>query len=130
MFVTSDSGLRFDVIFRGKEEFGAEYNEIHGKAWILADSDKDIIFDVNCFKLEHISYQPELLLELYVDGVLRNVMKPRTGRGLAESQVAEAMIDRGVVLAEDGIPLWKRFHFVDLDLDDGRSQGDYLATSN
>lgn len=121
MFLNSDAGLRFEVIFHGKEEFGINYDEILGKAWILADSDKDIVLDFNCFRLEEITHQPELLLELYVDGVLRNVIKPRTGRGLAENQIAEAMIDRGVVLTKDGVPLLKRFHFVDLDLDDGKS---------
>ena len=119
MFVNSDSGLRFEVAFRGKEEFRIKYDEIYGKAWILADSDKDIVLDINCFKLEEIAHQPELLLELYIDGVLRNVVKPRTGRGLVENQFAEATVDRGVVLTEDGMPLLKRFRFVDLDLDDG-----------
>ena len=120
MFVNSDSGLQFEVKFRGKEEFGVYYSEIHGKAWILADSDKDIALNVNCFKLEQVIDQPEVLLELYIDGVLRNVVKPRTGRGLAENQFAEAMIDCGVVLTEDGMPLLKRFRFTDLDLDDGK----------
>jgi hypothetical protein len=123
MFINSDSGLRFEVAFRGKEEFGVKYGEIQGKAWILADSDKDVILDVNCFKLEQIIDQPELLLELYVDGVLRNVVKPRTGRGLAENQLAEAVINCGVVLTEDGMPLLKKFRFVDLDLDDGKFCG-------
>jgi hypothetical protein len=39
------------------------------EAWILADSDEEIILDMNCFKPEEDAYQPELLLELYVDGV-------------------------------------------------------------
>lgn len=119
MFIKSDTGLRFEVTFRGKEEFGINYEEIHGKAWILADSNKDIILDVKCFNTDEIAQEPELLVELYVDGVLRNVIKPRTGRGLAESQLAEAMIDRGVVLSENGMPLLKRFRFTDLDIDDG-----------
>ncbi len=120
MFINSDSGLRFEVTFRGKDEFGVKYGEFDGKAWVLADSDKGIVLDVSCFQPEDIKEQPELLLELYVDGVLRNVIKPRTGRGLAENQIAEAMIDRGVVLSEDGMPLLKRFRFVDLDIDDGK----------
>jgi hypothetical protein len=120
MFINSDSGLRFDVTFRGKDEFGVKYGEIDGKAWILADSDKDIILDVNCFQRKDIEHSPELFLEMYVDGILRNVVKPRTGRGLAENQIAEATIDRGVVLSEDGTPLLKRFRFVDLDIDDGK----------
>jgi len=120
MFINSDFGLRFEVTFRGKDEFGVQYGEIDGKAWILADSDKDIILDVNCFQRKEIEHRPELFLELYIDGILRNVVKPRTGRGLAENQIAEAMIDRGVVLSEDGTPLLKRFHFVDLDIDDGK----------
>jgi hypothetical protein len=120
MFINSDSGLRFEVTFRGKDEFGVKYGEIDGKAWILADSDKDIILDVKCFKRTEIKHPPDLFLELYVDGILRNVVKPRTGRGLAENQVAEAMIDRGVVLSEEGMPSLKRFRFIDLDIDDGK----------
>jgi hypothetical protein len=120
MFINLDSGLRFEVTFRGKDEFGVKYGEIDGKAWILADSDKDIILDVNCFQRKEIEHPPELFLELYVDGILRNVVKPRTGRGLAENQIAEAMIDRGVVLSVDRTPLLKRFRFVDLDIDDGK----------
>jgi hypothetical protein len=123
MFVKSDSGLQFEVTFRGKEEFGIKYDEIYGNAWILADSDKDIILDVKCFKIENIAHEPELLLELYVDGILRNVIKPRTGRGLAENQLAEAIIDRGVVLSENGVPLLKKFRFTELDIDDGKSEG-------
>jgi hypothetical protein len=120
MLVNSDSGLQFEVKFRGKEEFGVVYEEIDGKAYIMASSDKDIILDVSCYKIEEVVQEPDLLLELYIDGILRNVVKPRTGRGLAENQIAEAMIDRGLVLTDDGTPILKRFHFVDLDIDDGK----------
>lgn len=122
MFVNSDSSLQFEVTFRGKEEFGVDYEEIHGKAYIMANSDKDIVLDISCFKIEEVAQEPDLLVELYVDGILRNVVKPRTGRGLAENQLAEAMIDRGLVLTDDGVPILKRFHFVDLDVNDGELQ--------
>lgn len=122
MFLSSDPGLRFEVTFCGKEEFGVTYEEILGKAWILADSDKDIILDFKCFNTEEkiIVEEPELLVELYVDGVIRNVIMPRSGRCSAENQLAEAVIDRGVVLGEDGMPRLKGFRFTDLDIDDGK----------
>lgn len=122
MFVTTESGeLQFEATFRGKEEFGIAHSRHYAKAYIIADTVQDIILEIGCFNLAKVANPPELLLELYVDGILRNVVTPRTGRGLADNQFAEAKIDRGVVMTSEGRAIMKRFHFKDLDLDDGKS---------
>lgn len=117
---TAECGcLQFEANFRGKEEFGVTYDEICGKAYIMANTAQDIVLEVNCFKLKEVKNPPELLVELYVDGILRNVVKPRTGRGMIDNQFAEVKIDRGVVLTANGVGILKNFRFIDLDLDDG-----------
>jgi hypothetical protein len=122
MFITTESGdLTFEAAIRGKEEFGGAHGELYAKAYIMAESAQDIVLDINCFNVAKVAYPPELLLELYVDGILRNIIKPHTGRGLADGQFAEAKLDRGVIMTTEGWVIMKKFHFVDLDLDDGKS---------
>jgi hypothetical protein len=126
MHITDMTGnFHFEVTMFGKEEFGVTNAGLSTKGYVLADSSTDIIVEFGAFHIAQESQhekQPTLFLELHVDGILRNIVKPKTGRGLADKQFAEAKIDRGLVLATDGTSIMKRFRFIDLDLDDGKSR--------
>jgi hypothetical protein len=109
----------YEVTLPGKEVVGVTINENSVKGYIIASNSQAIELEVRCFQISPAAATPDILLEFYVDGILRNVVKPRTGRGMPDSQFAEAKIDRGLILTKDGFPIMKNFRFVDLDLDDG-----------
>ncbi len=119
--VNPENGLIFEVTLAGKEEFGTKIDEINQmsvKTNVLADSSNDIVLSVRCLRTENSAEVPQILIELYIDGILRNIIQPRTGRGLEPNQWAEARIDQGLVLTATGQPVLKNFRFVELDLDD------------
>ena len=109
----------YEVTLPGKEVVGVTINENSVKGYIIASNSQAIELEVRCLQISPAAAKPDILLELYVDGVLRNVIKPRTGRGMPDGQFAEAKIDRGLILTRDGFPIMKNFRFVVLDLDDG-----------
>jgi len=113
-------GFLYEVTIYGKEEFGITSTELSVKGYILASSTHAIEIDVRCFQTSPAAITPDLIAEMYIDGVLRNIIKPRTGRGMPDGQFAEAKIDRGLILTTNGLPIMKNFRFADLDLDDGK----------
>jgi hypothetical protein len=117
---TSDGSFRFEAKLNGKEEFASTCEGLSARTHIVADCATDIQIDVGAYDLREAGDKPHLVIELFVDGILRNVIKPSTGRGLADRQFAEAKLDRGLVLTSNSMPVLKKFRFVDLDLDDGK----------
>ena len=109
----------YEVILPGREVVRVAINENSVKGYVIASDSQAIELEVRCFQISPVAAKPDILVELCIDGVLRNVVKPRTGRGMPDGQFAEAKIDRGLILTKDGFPILKNFRFVDLDLDDG-----------
>jgi hypothetical protein len=109
--------LQFEVLLRNVGTFGVVKSDTHQKAWVLAENARDLEFEIAGFDTLGKTY-PGMVVELFVDGVLRNIIKLRTGRGLGPNQFGEAVIDRGVIMTETGDIIMKKFRFIDLDLDD------------
>ena len=107
----------YEVTIPGKEVVSVTTDELSAKGYIIASNSQAIELDFRCFQTSAVAVTPDLILEVYVDGVLRNVVKPRTGRGMPQGQFAEAKIDRGLIQTKDGMPVMKNFRFIDLDID-------------
>jgi hypothetical protein len=113
--------LRFEVTVKRNEELGVTSGSNFSNCYIFSTDARAIEFDVKAFKAHDGVNVPSFLVELHVDGVLRNIVVPYTGRGLPHLQVAEVAIDRGFVVSKEGYLVMKNFRFVYLDLDDGES---------
>lgn len=117
-----DHGLRIFVSVLRKEEFSRLISGSHRTSYILCSDGSAMEIEVKCFKLYQEVNAPNVNIELYLDGVLRNVVKPYTGRSMAELQFAEAKIDRGIVSIKvngENVQIMKAFRFIDLDINDG-----------
>jgi hypothetical protein len=107
----------FEVKLKNINTFNITKSGSNHKAWVLADNARDIQIGISGFDKTGKTY-PGVVAELYIDGILRNVTKLRTGRGLKPNQFGDLEVDRGIILTEAGEPVIKKFRFVDLDLDD------------
>jgi hypothetical protein len=115
-------GLRFAVSILRNEEFGVVITENHRECHILCNDGNPIEVSVQGFKLSSSIQTPQIMVELYVDGIIRNVVRPYTGRGLKELQFAEVKIDRGLVCCKSGrksLQIMKAFRFIELDINSG-----------
>jgi hypothetical protein len=107
----------FEVKLKNINTFNTTKSGSNQKAWVLADNARDIELEILGWDRTGKTY-PGVVAELYVDGVLRNVTKLRTGRGLKPNQFGDLAVDRRIILTEAREPVIKKFRFIDLDLDD------------
>lgn len=114
------NGFRYEAHIQHREEFATKRNGTYQRTYILSDDARALEVSFAAYVIDQNLTSPSLLLELYVDGILRNVLSPKTGRGLAHLQFAESKINRGVICLENGEFVTRKFRFVELDLDDGK----------
>src|SRR5580700_11019496 len=69
----------FEVKVKQTDTFNITKSDSNHKAWILADNARDIDLEISGHDETGKTY-PGVVAELYVDSVLRNVAKLRTGR--------------------------------------------------
>lgn len=112
--------IRFETAVIGAEEFGATARGIERKSHILIQDNHELEIAFRGYTLPGCIKPPPILVELHVDGILRDVVKPYTGRGLEHSQFAEATMNRGMIITNKGQAIMKKFRFAELDIDDGK----------